>query len=585
MRLSRYFMPTLREDPKDAEVPSHRLMVRAGMIRRVSSGIYTYLPLGLRSIRKFEEIVREEMNRAGAIEILMPVVQPAELWKESGRWNLYGKELLRFKDRNDREFCLAPTHEEMVTDLVRKEVRSYRNLPLNLYQIYVKFRDEVRPRFGIMRGREFIMKDAYSFDRTEEDAESSYWNMYRTYERIFSRLDLDFRAVEADTGVIGGKFSHEFMVLANTGEDSIAVCDSCGYAANVELSGRRIRVLEVSERQLPPEKVYTPGISSVEDVSKFLGVPKEKIVKAMVLVSEKGPILALVRGDRDVSPPKVRRLLGLSSVELADRNYIEAECKSAFGFTGPVGFEGKVVADEELKGGKNFVVGSNERDYHIKNVNFPRDFTVDLFGDISLVKEGDGCPKCSNGTLKIMRGIEVGHVFMLGTKYSEAMGALFVDEDGKEKPVVMGCYGIGIGRTVAASIEQKHDSNGIIMPFSISPFHVYLVVVNMKDKDLVKVGEEIYKDLLKKGIEVLYDDRDERPGVKFKDADLVGFPIRVTVGERFRKEGKVELKYRESGSVETVHPNDLANRVKEVVDAALHGETSEEEKQGDWKEC
>ncbi len=577
MRLTKYFMPTLRKDPKDAEIPSHRLMLRSGMIRKVSSGIYTYLPLGLRSIRKFENIVREEMNRAGAIEILMPIVQPAELWKESGRWDYYGKELLRFKDRGDRDFCLAPTHEELVTDLVRREVRSYRDLPLNLYQIYVKFRDEVRPRFGVMRAREFIMKDAYSFDRTEEDAEGSYWNMYDTYNRIFERVGLEFRAVEADTGLIGGRYSHEFMVLASTGEDRIAICRFCGYAANVELSGRRVVPSVQDEVELPAEDVHTPGISSVEDVSGFLKVPKEKIVKAMVFRSDEGPILALVRGDREVSPAKVRNLLGLPSLEMAERSYIEDECRSVFGFTGPIGFSGRIVADEDIRYMKNFVVGSNKADYHIRNVNHPRDFSVDTFGDISTVREGDGCPKCENGILEIVRGIEVGHIFMLGTKYSEAMGATFVDEDGKEKPIIMGCYGIGIGRTVAAAIEQRHDRDGMILPMSISPFHVYLLVTNVKDGSLVDVSDRLYEDLVASGVEVLYDDRDERPGVKFKDADLVGFPIRVTVGERFKKEGKVEMRFRDTGEVVALSPDELPSKVKEVVYGSLRGKASQKE--------
>ena len=579
MRLTRYFLPTLREDPKDAEVISHRLMVRAGMIRRLAAGIYNILPLGLRVMRKVEDIVREEMNRAGALEIVMPVVQPAELWMESGRWNRFGKELLRFKDRNDRDFCLGPTHEEVVTDLVRREVRSYRQLPLNLYQIHVKFRDEIRPRFGLMRCREFVMKDAYSFDRNQEEAEKSYWNMYKTYERIFSRMDLNFRAVEADTGAIGGSFSHEFMVLADTGEDRIAICDTCSYAANVELSGKRSMASYPQEKELPLEKVHTPGVSSVEDVSRFLNVPPEKIVKAIVFNTDKGVVLALIRGDREASPPKVRNAVGATYIEMASREFIEEECKSAFGFSGPIGFKGTIVADEELKGLKNFVIGSNEKDYHYKNANTPRDFKVDLFADIGEVKEGDGCPKCK-GSLKLIRGIEVGHIFMLGTKYSEAMGATFVDEDGKEKPIVMGCYGIGIGRTAAAAIEQNHDKDGIIFPMPIAPFHVYLLVTNVKDETLKSMAESLYQKLLQEGIEVLYDDRDERPGVKFKDADLIGIPLRVTVGDKFKKEGKVEIRYRKTKEVEMVNPEDLPKRVKEVVDGCLSGKTGEEREEG-----
>ncbi len=579
MRMSRYFLPTLKEDPKDAEVISHKLMVRAGMIRKHSAGIYTYLPLGLRSIKKVENIIREEMDRAGAIELLMPIVQPAELWKESGRWDHFGKELLRFKDRGGRDFCLAPTHEEVITDIVRREIKSYRQLPLNLYQIYVKFRDEIRPRFGLMRCREFIMKDAYSFDRNEEEAEKSYWNMYETYTRIFSRMELEFRAVEADTGAIGGKFSHEFMVLADTGEDRIAICDKCGYAANVELSGRNVTYEPPKEKELPLEEVYTPSVSSVEDVSRFLGVDPKKIIKAIVFTSDKGTILALVRGDREVSPPKVRNAVGASFLEMASKDFIESDCNSAFGFSGPIDFPGRIVADNDIKNIKNFVIGSNRKDYHIKNANTPRDFHVDVFADIAEVKEGDLCPRCDDGKLRIIRGIEVGHIFMLGTKYSEAMNATFVDENGKEKPIVMGCYGIGIGRTVAAAIEQNHDKDGIIFPLPISPFHVYILVTNVKNKDLLDVSEKIYTSLLENNIETLYDDRDERPGVKFKDADLIGIPYRITVGDKFKKEGKVELRYRKTGEVELVEPEKIAERLKEVIYGSLSGEADKKKQE------
>ena len=471
MRYSNYFVPTKKEVPADAEIISHQLMVRAGMIRKLTSGIYTYLPVGLRSIRKVENIVREEMNRAGAIEILMPAVQPAELWQESGRWEYYGRELLRFKDRHDRDACMGPTHEEVVTDLVRKEIHSYKQMPVNLYQIQTKFRDEIRPRFGIMRGREFIMKDAYSFDVDEAGAGSSYEAMYEAYERIFERCGLKFRAVEADSGTIGGSYSHEFMVLAESGEDQIVNCTTCDYAANLERA--EVKEADVappadSSVSEAPVRVDTPGQRSVEDVTGFLGITADQLVKTLVCTVDEEPVAVLVRGDHELNETKLKNALDAQSVEMASDRQVEEATGAPQGFAGPVGLGIKVVADNGIKAMKNFVVGGNEKDLHLKNVNLERDFKPAFFGDFRTIAPGDACPRCG-GPMAFGRGIEVGHVFKLGVKYSEAMKAVFLNEQGKERPMIMGCYGIGIGRTVAAAIEQNHDKDGIVFPIPVAP--------------------------------------------------------------------------------------------------------------------
>ena len=570
MRYSRYLLPTLREDPAEAEVTSHKLMIRAGMIRKVAAGIYDFLPLGLRVLRKVEAIIREEMNRAGAQEVLLPVVLPADLWRESGRWDEYGKEMLRFKDRGDRDYCLGPTHEEAVTDLVRREVRSYKQLPLCLYQIQVKFRDEIRPRFGIMRAREFIMKDAYSFDADEAGAEESYRKMYEAYCRIFRRCGLRFRAVEADTGLIGGRFSHEFMVLASTGEDVIVSCDRCDYAANLERA--EIGDLPTPAEDEPLEElrsVETPGRRTVEEVTSFLGVPPERLVKTLIFKTEDGVVAALVRGDHEVNEVKLRNHLGVRSLELADEETIREVTGGPLGFSGPVGLKVRKIADKALKGMRNLVVGGNEEDLHLMGANFGRDFEVDEFADIRKAQQGDPCPRCEGGRLQISRGIEVGHIFKLGTKYSEAMGATFLDQEGKERPFVMGCYGIGVGRTVAAAIEQNHDSDGIIFPASIAPFHIYLLPVNSRDPEVMGVAEDLYRDLTAQGLEVLFDDRDERAGVKFKDADLLGIPFRVTVSERNLKDGKVEVRHRKTKEVTLIQLQEAVQRLKEMVHREL----------------
>ena len=568
MRLSRYFLPTLREDPAEAEVISHKLMLRAGMIRRLASGIYSFLPLGLRALRKVEKIVREEMDRAGALEVLLPLVQPAELWKETGRWEKFGKELLRFKDRKDHDFCLGPTHEEVITDLVRGEVRSYRQLPLILYQIATKFRDEIRPRFGLMRGREFIMKDAYSFDADEEGLNRSYRLMYETYERIFSRCGLRFCAVLADTGAIGGDESHEFMVLAETGEDVIVSCPACGYAANLEMAEAVRDFAYPEEPEKPLERVATPGVKRVEEVAAFLGIPASKLVKTLIYLVDGKPYAILIRGDHELNEVKLRRALKAERVEMAGPETVEKLTGAPVGFAGPVGLSGvTIIADKALKGLKNFVTGANEPDAHYVNVNYPRDFKIEAFFDLRNVTEGDLCPRCGN-PLELTRGIEVGHVFKLGTKYSEAMGATFLDREGKERPFVMGCYGIGVSRTVAACIEQNHDENGIIWPLTLAPYHVALLTLGAGDAELMEASEKLYRTLWGEGVEVLWDERDERPGVKFKDADLIGLPFRLVLGKKFKNEKKVELKARAEKEALMLSPeeaiNFLTSKVKEA---------------------
>ena len=567
MRYSKFFLPTLKEDPADAEVISHKLMVRAGMIRKLAAGIYNYLPLGLRSIRKVENIVREEMNRAGAIELLMPSVLPAELWKESGRWDKYGKELLRFKDRAEREFCLGPTHEEIITDIVRREIRSYKQLPVNLYQIQTKFRDEIRPRFGVMRAREFIMKDAYSFDADDEGADKSYWTMYDAYNRIFERCGLEFRAVLADTGNIGGSFSHEFMVLAPTGEDVIMSCTRCDYAANLELAeigeGGKQTKRETDENSM--REVHTPNLKTVEGVAAFLDVKPDDLIKTMIVEADGQPAAALIRGNHELSLTKLRKAIGADTVELASERTIEEVTKGPLGFSGPVGIRTKIIADWSIKNVENAVTGANKRDYHLVNVNLGRDFQVDQFADIRVASDGDRCPKCEEGVLRSSRGIEVGHVFKLGKKYSESMNATFIDANGKEKLFIMGCYGIGIGRTVAAAIEQNCDNNGIVFPIALAPFQVAVLPLNMKEERVKSVAEDIYKKLINLGVDAIIDDREESAGFKFKDADLIGIPVQVTVGPRTLKEDSVEIKLRKGGISKKVKIEEVEKEVESIL--------------------
>ncbi len=554
MKLSSMFLHTLKEDPRDAEVISHKLMLRASMIKKLASGIYSYLPYGLKALRKVEKVIREEMNTAGAQEVLMPAVQPSEVWKESGRWNVYGKELLRFQDRKGGEFALGPTHEEVITSIVRDEVHSYRDLPVNLYQIQTKFRDEIRPRFGVMRSREFIMKDAYSFDIDDQGAEKSYEAMYKAYERIFSRCGLKFKPVEADTGPIGGNFSHEFMVLASTGEDIILSCAKCSYAANLE-KAEIARPASLDLRPSPagsPEKVHTPGVRTVEEVCGFLGVTPKDLVKTLIYTTDKGIVAALVRGDHEVNEAKLKRAAGCETLELADEATIEKYTKAPRGFAGPVGLSIKKIADFALLESGSSVTGANEEDYHLRNVWLSRDAQINLIADIRNAQEGDTCPRCEEGTLGAIRGIEVGHIFKLGTKYSKAMNACYLDVNGDLKPIIMGCYGIGVSRVLAAAIEQYADENGVVFPVPIAPYPVVVLPVSITDEKVMSEALRIYDELNRRGIDTLMDDRDARPGVKFMDADLIGVPYRITVGARGLKEGIVEVKERSSGTVEKV---------------------------------
>lgn len=554
MKWSKLFLHTLKEEPREAEVISHKLMLRAAMIKKLASGIYSYLPYGLAALRKVERIIREEMNNSGAQEVLMPAVQPAEVWKESGRWEFYGKELLRFTDRKGGEFAMGPTHEEVITTIVRDEVRSYRDLPLNLYQIQTKFRDEIRPRFGVMRAREFIMKDAYSFDVDDEGAGRSYETMRKAYNRIFERCGLTFKAVEADSGPIGGSYSHEFMVLAATGEDLILSCSSCSYAANLEKAEIAAPV-STALREAPagePEKVYTPDARTIEEVCGLLEVRPENLIKTLIYATDQGVVAALVRGDHEVNEAKLRRAAGCETLELADEAVIEKHTRAPRGFAGPVGLSVRTIADYALLDSGPFVAGANEEDYHLKNVWLSRDARVDVIADIRNAREGDPCPRCGKGSLEAIRGIEVGHIFKLGTKYSKAMNAAFLDEDGTQKPIVMGCYGIGVGRVLAAAIEQHADENGIVLPASLAPFQVLVLPVSVHEEEVLGAASKLYDQLEARGVDVLLDDRDARPGVKFMDADLIGVPYRVTVGARGLKEGIVEIKERASGTVEKV---------------------------------
>ena len=558
MRYSEMFLPTGREVPSDAELISHQLMIRAGLMRKLTSGVYSYLPLGYRVIRKFEQIVREEMNRAGAQEVFLPMVQPAELWQESGRWVHYGKELLRFRDRHDRECCLGPTHEEVITDLVRNEIKTYRQLPRNLYQIQTKFRDEIRPRFGVMRCREFGMKDAYSFDMDEAGAEVSYRKMFKAYQRIFTRCGLKFRPVEADSGSIGGSYSHEFMVMADSGEDAICFCTACDYAANLEKAEvARPAVMQTEGASLPVQEVHTPEVRTIEEVCGFLGVEPEAVVKTLIFSADGNAVAILIRGDHEVNEVKVRNYFGCESLELADEEMIRKVTGSPRGFAGAVGIRSRIIADYSLLGITDCVMGANRDDYHLRHVKPGRDFTVADYADLRIIREFDPCPRCG-GEVRFARGIEVGHVFKLGTKYSKAMKAVFLDQSGKEKTMVMGCYGIGIGRTVAAAIEQNHDADGIVWPLPLAPYAVIITPVNVNEKTLCDAAEELYGVLTQNGPEVILDDRDERAGVKFKDADLIGIPYRVTVGPKRLAEGKMEIKIRRSGEIAILPVSEVA---------------------------
>ncbi|MFH1314038.1 MAG: proline--tRNA ligase [Candidatus Eisenbacteria bacterium] len=564
MRWTEFFIPTLKETPSEADTQSHRLMLRAGLIRKLSSGIYSLLPLGKRAAMKVENIVREEMNRIGGLEILMPILSPAELWTESGRWDVYGKELMRVKDRHDRSFALGPTHEEVVTDIVRGEVRSYRQIPLTLYQIQTKFRDEVRPRFGVVRAREFMMKDAYSFHRDEACLAKTYEKMHEAYTRIFKRCGLTFGAVQADSGAIGGDVTHEFMVFAETGESQVFACE-CGYAATSDSAEGEAVCPENGGEAKTVEKVSTPGMKTVEEVTEFLRRKPSDLLKTIIYNTDGDYVAVLIRGDREINEIKLVKVLGAVNLDMASPAEIEKLTGGPLGFSGPVGLKGaRVIADTTVSGMTNMITGANEADTHLVNVNRGRDFEVDEFYDLLEVVAGDKCRRCGK-PLSTWRGIEVGQIFKLGTKYSEIMKATFLDEKGAEKPFVMGCYGIGITRTVAAAIEQHNDKDGIAWPISIAPFEVHVLPTNVTEPDLKTTAEAIHDGLTEKGIEVLLDDRDERPGNKFKDADLVGFPLRVTVGERAAKEGNVELRIRKTGETTKIPKDDAVKVISEVV--------------------
>ena len=566
MRVSKLYAPTLREVPAEAEVVSHQLMLRAGFMRKAAGGIYTYLPLAWRVLKKIERIVREEMDAKGSQELLMPIVQPAEIWQESGRWDVYGAEMFRLQDRHNRCFCLGPTHEEMVTTLIRGDVRSYRQLPLSVYQIQNKYRDERRPRFGLMRGREFIMKDAYSFDRDEAGLDKSYQDMYDAYTNIFTRCGLNFRPVEADSGAIGGSGSHEFMVIADSGEAEIVFCTSCDYAANVEKA--ELFPLEAQEEaMLTKEEVVTPDCKTIADVCAYLKLPVDHSVKAVAYNSEKGLILCFVRGDHEVNEIKVINTCGVIDLEMATEEQLAA-AGTVGGYMGPVGIDNKkviVVVDATVMKMHNVCCGANKEGYHFINVNPGRDFIPTYVADIRLIQEGDPCPHCG-GEVSKARGIEVGQVFKLFTKYSSAVKATYLDENGKEQPMVMGCYGVGVSRTMAAAIEQNYDDNGIIWPIEIAPYHVLVVPVNTKDEASAAKAEEIYMQLKKVGLETVIDDRNERPGVKFKDADLIGYPLRVVVGPKTLTEGKLEVKIRKTGEIRYLPlDGDYVQDIKNII--------------------
>ena len=569
MYYSKLLIPTLKESPADAEVVSHKLMVRAGMIRQLAAGIYSILPLGLRVLKKVEAIIREEMNQIGGQEVFLPSIQPAELWQESKRWNFYGKELLRIKDRHDREFCYGPTHEEVITDIVRKEIKSYRQLPTILYQIQTKFRDEVRPRFGIMRGREFIMKDAYSFHADEVDTQKTYGKMAKAYTNIFRRCGLEFKQVQADSGTIGGSFSHEFAVLADSGEDEIGFCEACGYASNIELAEAQQAPITIPTKNLEELKeTHTPGKKTVEEVSSFLDLPCEQIVKTILLENENGLVAGLVRGDHEINPVKMKNMIGCEWLLPAAEKTITEKLKLPCGYIGPVGLDIPIYADQELASLQNFVTGANKADTHFTGVQIQRDLVIKKFGDLRRILAGDPCPRCDEGKYQIKRGIEVGHIFILGTKYSEAMKAVYLDSNGKENLMTMGCYGIGVGRTAAASVEQNHDEKGIVWPLNLAPFEVIIIPVNFKKDDLKNTCESIYNQLLEIGLEVLLDDREDRLGVKLKDADLIGIPMQIIVGPKNLDEGNVEIKIRKTQASQ-LHPypqviKDIPNILKDL---------------------
>lgn len=564
MKQSNTFIPTLREVPADAEIKSHQLLLRAGFIRQVASGVYSYLPLGKRVLQKIENIVREEMDAIDAVELLMPALQPAELWQESGRWFSYGPELMRMNDRHDRQFALGPTHEEVITSLVRDEIKSYKRLPLTLYQIQTKFRDEKRPRFGLLRGREFVMKDAYSFHTNQESLDETYKKMFKAYTNIFTRLGLNFRAVIADSGSIGGKDTHEFMVLSEIGEDTIAYSDSSDYAANIEMAEVVVQYEKRNEPEKELDKVDTGDNKTIEEVSSFLQKSPEDIIKSLLFDVDGEFVLALVRGDHEVNDVKVKNLLNATIVELASPEQTEKVLGCKIGNIGPIGVNNvKIIADHAVKSVVNGVCGANEAEKHFINVNPDRDFPSVQYADLRFIQEGDPSPD-GKGKIVFAKGIEVGHVFKLGTRYSEAMNAVYLDENGRSQTMIMGCYGIGISRLITAVAEQQADEKGLVWPMSIAPYHVHVIIVNAKDDEQWTKGNEIYKQLKDGRFEVLLDDRNERPGVKFADSDLIGIPVRIVVGKKIR-DGIVELKIRKTGETKEVHINQLKEELEHLI--------------------
>jgi prolyl-tRNA synthetase len=570
MKWSEFYIPTLRDDPAEAEIASHRLLMRAGYIRKLAAGVYNYLPLMQRVLLKITQIVREEMDAAGAVEILMPVLHPAELWQQSGRWKTVGKELMRAKDRHERDLVLGGTHEEIVTNLIKGELKSYRQIPLNLYQIQTKFRDEIRPRFGLMRGREFIMKDAYTFDKDEEGLKVSYKKMLDAYKRTFDRCGLETKMVESDTGAMGGTAAHEFMVMVDTegGENVIFCCDECGYAANMDKASSLEIEKHTDEKESPKpiQKVATPEAKTVEEVTSFLKVPAQKLAKTLLYKADDQIIAAMIRGNRQINEIKLKNTIGCINLEMADAGTVEKITGAQVGFAGPVGLKGvKIIADEEVSHQRNFVTGANENDHHFINVNIGRDLEIEQVAEIRCAQEGEMCPRCKEEPLSVSRGIEVGNTFMLGTKYSKALGATFSDIDGQEKLFIMGSYGIGITRTAQAAVERFHDEKGIIWPAPIAPFEVEVLPLNVADEKQREAAFQIYEELKDQGLEVLLDDRDERAGVKFNDADLIGLPLRVNVGAKSLKENKMELYIRKTKEIRLVVREVVVEKCKELL--------------------
>jgi prolyl-tRNA synthetase len=567
MLFSNLICPTLKEVPKDAEIISHQLMIRSGLIRKISSGIYSYLPLGLKILRKFENIVREEMNKAGALEILMPSLIPSKLWKESARWDQYGPELLRIKDRHNNEFCYGPTHEEVITDLVRNNIKSYKELPMNLYQIQTKFRDEVRPRFGLMRSREFVMKDAYSFHQSKECLDNTYEIMKQTYKNIFNRCGLGFKIVEADSGSIGGSCSAEFMVTSDTGEDEIIECSHCDYAANIETAACGFDKNEIEYTTDKLIEINTPNIKTIDELSSHLSIEKSNFIKTLIYFFDETPVAVLIRGDQIINEIKLKKTLDCQNLRLANDSEIIALTNSPTGFSGPVNLNKsiQIIADHSIKSISSGIAGANIKDKHFKNVSLYRDFSPDTFHDLRNAQENELCPKCNEGKYAITRGIEVGHIFQLGDKYSKAMSATFLSKEGKSCIYQMGCYGIGIGRTIAAAIEQNHDDLGIKWPKPLSPFEVVIIIPNIKEEENFQFGQKIYKMLLEDNVDVLFDDRKESVGKKFKDADLLGIHLQIVIGKKYKEEGLIELKTRSDNNRVLVSENDLLISIKKTL--------------------